>query len=84
MGKKFPDRFLTRYEYVSFSLVPYTEAVRIGKLNDVVLDTLIDKLNGSRDISKIDLELAKELCEKHLPPVQQDKLATFTERGANE
>ena len=58
---------MARYERVSFSTIPYKEAVRIGKLNDIVLDNVIAKLNGERDIKKVDLEYAREQCEKHLP-----------------
>eukprot|EP01108_Squamamoeba_japonica_P003176 TRINITY_DN2612_c0_g1_i1.p2 TRINITY_DN2612_c0_g1~~TRINITY_DN2612_c0_g1_i1.p2 ORF type:complete len:482 (-),score=267.20 TRINITY_DN2612_c0_g1_i1:37-1443(-) len=66
LGNEFPQRFLARYERVSFSLIPYTEAVRIGLLNDIVLDRVIERA-GERDLAKIDLEFAKQLCEEHLP-----------------
>jgi kynurenine 3-monooxygenase len=74
LGNAFPDRFLARYERVSFSLIPYTEAVRIGKLNDIVLDAVIAQLGAERDVKKVDLEHARHLCEKHLPLIDLSTL----------
>lgn len=74
LGNAFPDRFLARYERVSFSLIPYTEAVRIGKLNDVVLDAVIARLGAERDVKKVDLEHARQLCEQHLPLIDHSTL----------
>jgi kynurenine 3-monooxygenase len=74
LGNHFPDRFLARYERVSFSLIPYTEALRIGKLNDQILDTVIAHLGGVRDVSKVDLAEARRLCESLLPLIDPKDL----------
>jgi kynurenine 3-monooxygenase len=74
LGNQFPDRFLARYERVSFSLIPYTEALRIGKINDTILDAVIARLGTVRDVSKVDLEHARQLCETQLPLINQKDL----------
>ena len=73
LGNTFPERFLARYERVSFSTIAYAKAYDIGKLNDIVLDAVIAKLDGDFDLSKIDLEHARELCEKYLPLDESQK-----------
>jgi hypothetical protein len=45
---------------VSFSTLPYTEAVRIGEINDKITTELMKDTN---DINKIDLKKAKTLID---------------------
>jgi transposase len=41
LGNKYPGRFLTRYEMVSFTSIPYKETIRLGQLADQLTDELI-------------------------------------------
>jgi kynurenine 3-monooxygenase len=66
LGQHFPDRFLTRYELVSFTNVPYVEARRRGEINDKIIDELIRDL-PDRDLTKLNLTRAKELIDKYYP-----------------
>jgi len=65
LGIEFQGRFNSRYELVSFSTIPYSEALRLGQIGDHITEELIKDANG--DINKIDLNKAKELIEKLLP-----------------
>jgi len=67
LGNKFPDKFISRYELVSFSRIPYKDAQKFGEAVDRVTRELMD---GKTDVSQIDLKLAEELIEKHLTPLQ--------------
>lgn len=66
LGKNFPERFLTRYELVSFTTVPYVEAKQRGEINDKIIDELIKEL-PDRDVNKLNLTLAKSLLDKYYP-----------------
>jgi kynurenine 3-monooxygenase len=66
LGQHFPERFLTRYELVSFTTVPYAEAKRRGEVNDKIIDELISELSD-RDISKVNLVHAKALLDQYYP-----------------
>ena len=71
LGNTFPDHFLSRYEMVSFSQMPYKECVRLGRLCDDIVEELI-KEAGEENIDKINLETAKKLIEKTFPlPILQ-------------
>jgi len=65
LGNEFPGRFNSRYELVSFSNLPYQEALRLGKIGDMITSELTKDSGG--DINKIDLKKAKELIDKFLP-----------------
>jgi len=69
LGQTFPDQYLSRYERVSFSTIPYREAYDAGLLNDKILAALTDDLiaKNDRDIKKIDLKKAEELVNKFYP-----------------
>ncbi|TAE47797.1 MAG: FAD-dependent monooxygenase [Bacteroidetes bacterium] len=62
LGRNFPQ-FRSRYELVSFTTLPYAEALRRGEINDRILDTLTRSLKNPEEV---DLELAKALIEKEL------------------
>jgi len=62
LGNNFPE-FRSRYEMVSFSNIPYCEAVRIGEINDKITAELSQ---GVTDVSQIDLKKAKQLIETFL------------------
>ncbi len=44
----FPDRVTPQYNLVSFSTVPYVEALRRGRELDVVLDRIVEKIPAAR------------------------------------
>eukprot|EP01112_Ceratiomyxa_fruticulosa_P013031 TRINITY_DN3642_c0_g2_i1.p1 TRINITY_DN3642_c0_g2~~TRINITY_DN3642_c0_g2_i1.p1 ORF type:complete len:511 (-),score=92.17 TRINITY_DN3642_c0_g2_i1:58-1443(-) len=64
LEEKFPDRYISRYEMISFGTRPYSEALKIGKINTVILAELTKDAN--RDINKIDLNLADKLIKERL------------------
>lgn len=66
LGQSFPNQFYTRYEMISFSNIPYQEAREKGYLIDSIIDQLVEN-NDDFDLSKIDLEKAKLLVDKHFP-----------------
>ncbi len=77
---KFKDRYISQYELVSFSTVPYrsqkmtksnsidsnryAEAQRIGGVNSKILAALTK--DAERDISKIDMAYAARLIKEYL------------------
>eukprot|EP01132_Coremiostelium_polycephalum_P004513 gene4513-5627_t len=65
LEKTFPNRYVSRYELISFSTVPYATAQHIGRMNQLILSELT-KDNPDFDITKIDLVLADTLIKKHL------------------
>ena len=48
---------------VSFSTIPYSEAVRIGEINDKITEEL---MKDAKDVNQIDLVKAKKLVESLL------------------
>ncbi|KAN0040852.1 hypothetical protein ACTFIV_003388 [Dictyostelium citrinum] len=62
---KFPSRYVSRYELISFSTQPYAYAQKIGLANQQILNELV-KGNNDFDIEKIDLVLADQLIKKFL------------------
>eukprot|EP01119_Soliformovum_irregulare_P008292 TRINITY_DN21425_c0_g1_i2.p1 TRINITY_DN21425_c0_g1~~TRINITY_DN21425_c0_g1_i2.p1 ORF type:complete len:347 (-),score=53.15 TRINITY_DN21425_c0_g1_i2:15-1055(-) len=65
LGTEFPGVFNSRYEWVSFSNLPYSEAKRMGQVNDKIVDELVRDID--HDITKIDMNKAKELMAKYFP-----------------
>ncbi|KAM9973860.1 hypothetical protein ACTFIW_007522 [Dictyostelium discoideum] len=62
---KFPSRYISRYELISFSTQPYAYAQKIGLANQQILNELV-KGNDDYNIEKIDLVLADQLIKKYL------------------
>ncbi|KAM9992048.1 hypothetical protein ACTFIZ_012715 [Dictyostelium cf. discoideum] len=62
---KFPSRYISRYELISFSTQPYAYAQKIGLANQQILNELV-KGNNDFNIEKIDLVLADQLIKKYL------------------
>ena len=58
----FPDRFIPRYNMVSFTSIPYSEVYRRGKLQEQI----IKDINPENP----DMELAKKLIMEKLNPIQ--------------
>jgi kynurenine 3-monooxygenase len=69
LEKQFPDRFVPRYSMVMFHLLPYASAFERGKVQQAILDELVQ---GVDDINDVDFELAKSLVEERLTVVQLD------------
>jgi kynurenine 3-monooxygenase len=69
LEKQFPDRFVPRYSMVMFHLLPYASAFERGKVQQAILDELVQ---GVDDINDVDFELAKSLVEERLAVVQLD------------
>ena len=62
LEKNFPGIYISRYEMVSFSKIPYKTALENGDKNDLILNTLIQ---GKNKINEIDLEEARRLVKTH-------------------
>eukprot|EP01117_Protostelium_nocturnum_P007815 TRINITY_DN2797_c0_g1_i1.p1 TRINITY_DN2797_c0_g1~~TRINITY_DN2797_c0_g1_i1.p1 ORF type:complete len:460 (-),score=169.73 TRINITY_DN2797_c0_g1_i1:45-1424(-) len=69
LGKQFPDRFLSRYEMISFSQLPYREALERGETNAKIIDQLTEGLTVN-DIDKIDMKKAEKLVNENLSVLQ--------------
>jgi len=67
LGKTFPDQFTSRYEMVSFSNLPYTEAVKRGAVNDQVIEEVAQGIAGF-DLAQFDATRAKAVLDKYFPP----------------
>lgn len=61
----FPGKFLSRYPLVSFSLVPYGVAFRIGEIAQGIVSELTDGLSRADDV---DLERAGKLIAQRMAP----------------
>ncbi|MEM7367189.1 MAG: NAD(P)/FAD-dependent oxidoreductase [Bacteroidota bacterium] len=60
LARHIPE-FQSRYEWVSFSTIPYAEAYRRGQINDQIIDTLLD---GISSLEEIDLQQAETLVKE--------------------
>lgn len=77
LGNEYPGRFLTRYEMVSFSRIPYKECVRLGEIGDKLTEELIKDTNEDVSIlPQLDKQIAvveqkvknsKALMDKYFP-----------------
>lgn len=65
LGNSFPNQFISRYEMVSFSNIPYSIAMERGQVGEDIARTL--SLNCQGDPSKIDMALATKLIDHHFP-----------------
>jgi kynurenine 3-monooxygenase len=61
----FPGRFVGRYSLVSFSLVPYGVAYRIGELAQGIVGELCQGLSRADDVN---LERAEKLIDARMAP----------------
>lgn len=59
----FPEHFISRYDMVSFSQIPYAEAVRRGKINDGILAELMEGIGA---VEEVDMILARNLVKERL------------------
>jgi kynurenine 3-monooxygenase len=56
--RKYPDRFIPKYSMVTFNRIPYSEALRKGKIQDGILDILSENINS---LGEVDWVLAEKL-----------------------
>lgn len=64
LERKFPGKYISRYEMVSFTRRPYAEALERGEINDKILRKLAE---GITSVEEVDLKLAEELMSQLLP-----------------
>ena len=67
LNTDFPDQFIPLYTMVSFTSIPYATALERGKIQDNILNELINL-----DIDSIDhynKKMAQQLITKHLPKI---------------
>ena len=57
--KKFPDRFIPRYNMVSFTSIPYSQVYKRGKIQQKIIAKLMSR--------EVDLYKAEQLIEEKLP-----------------
>ena len=65
LGSAFPNQFISRYEMVSFSNIPYVIAKERGQLGEDIARQLSKTCNG--DPANIDMTLATQLINQHFP-----------------
>lgn len=63
LEREFPERYVSRYELISFTRTPYAEALRRGAVNERILRRLAE---GLHDIADLDLALARQLVLEYL------------------
>jgi kynurenine 3-monooxygenase len=63
LEKAFPGRYISRYEMVSFTRLPYSEALRRGGINDEILHALAAK---AATLEELDLVWAEQLISEKL------------------
>ena len=65
----FPEYFIPKYSMVSFNLIPYSKALRRGRIQQQILETLT---RGISRIDDVDLTLAEHLITTSLRPFAED------------
>jgi kynurenine 3-monooxygenase len=68
MERRFPERFVPRYSMVMFRAdIPYSTAYERGAIQARILEELT---RDRTDLQQVDFELAQQLIEKRLAPIQ--------------
>ena len=67
LNRDFPDCFIPLYTMVSFTDIPYATALERGKMQDMILNELIDI--NLVDVENYNKEIAKQLITKYLPKI---------------
>lgn len=65
LQKEFPDSYVSRYQLVTFSNVPYSFAMQAGVINDEVLQELCNDIENPE---QLDLKKAKALISSKIEP----------------
>ena len=63
--KTFPQKYRSCYGIVTYTLIPYSIAQKVGKIQEMILMDLIENMDSIEDL---DLERAEFLIDKHLTP----------------
>jgi kynurenine 3-monooxygenase len=66
LDEKLSHKFRSRYALVVYSSLSYSVCKQIGIINQTILKTLCDEVQG--DLSKLDLARAEALIDQHLTP----------------
>lgn len=65
----YPQDYISRYSLVSFSRVPYQQALRVGQVQKEILDQLCA---NKKTLTEISLPEAKKLIDQKLAPVLKE------------
>jgi len=68
LNNDFPDYFIPLYTMVSFTTIPYSIALERGKLQEIILDELIN--NNLTNLEKYDKQKAEILISKYLSKIK--------------
>eukprot|EP01113_Clastostelium_recurvatum_P024398 TRINITY_DN2914_c0_g1_i1.p1 TRINITY_DN2914_c0_g1~~TRINITY_DN2914_c0_g1_i1.p1 ORF type:complete len:492 (-),score=88.83 TRINITY_DN2914_c0_g1_i1:29-1420(-) len=71
LEEKFPERYVSQYELISFTTRRYSEARKRGRINAQILADLTR--DAAHDIANIDLDKADKLIAKHLDSLPKEK-----------
>ena len=66
LAARAPAHYMARYRMVTFSHLPYAYALQRGRAQDTVLEEL---LQGSTDVTRVDLDAAVRRLQARLPPL---------------
>ncbi len=69
LERKFPSRFIPRYSMVMFHRIPYSDAIRRGKIQEQILNELTISIS---DINEVDLTQAENLIFDRLSEVRSE------------
>ena len=70
LNNDFPDYFIPLYTMVSFTTIPYSIALKRGKIQETILDNLID--DNLIKLENYDKEKAEKLICKYLSKIKYD------------
>ena len=70
LNNDFPDYFIPLYTMVSFTTIPYSIALKRGKIEEIILDNLID--DNLTELENYDKEKAEKLIRKYLSKIKYD------------
>ncbi len=68
LERKFPDRFIPKYSMVSFHRIPYSVALRRGRVQERILDELTRDIDA---IDDMDWDLAEQLVAGELEVIRE-------------
>jgi kynurenine 3-monooxygenase len=70
LEKEFPEIYKARYGMVTYTMIPYATAQKIGKIHDIILEKICSEI---QTIEEVSLPKAKELLKLHLTSEIIDK-----------
>lgn len=75
LEQKFPELYKSRYGMITYTLVPYSLALKAGVAQDSLLAQIID---GKTTLEEIDWQKAKSVLEKYWLPLVRDHKMDLT------